>query len=757
MTLANSSVGIPRECEKLVKGEKITMLALYLGCFAVHCVLTFFTGLFNLTPDEYSVTAVAAFANGFDWSSTVSTGGYYGYFQSIFYIPTYWIFSDPIIRYKAMIMINGLLISLVPVIVYWLSRRVAKTDNLTSIIFGVVCGMYPAYVTLTKFTWNETMCDLLPWVFILLMCLSMRTEGKAKKHVFSALAGLSLAAAYATHGRMLALVAAGVVLVVVVFFAMKKRVFFFTSFFGALAVGFVADSFIKKFLQHALWLTGQTEKAPINTIERMLQKLADFDGEKILTFFKILFGHIFYFLGSTWGFGAICLVAIITSLVVYFKRRAKKEEQLISDETAVLGLFAFLSMGAIFCVSTIFKSFSTLIETRMDTAMYGRYTEVFFPIAIFVTLVLISKSVVSFRQYFASLLTGAGLCGLFVLFTQPLVLKCPRIVAAMVLGLSPLRYGEGVKAIYTSESFTKIIITIIAVLLVFLFVKAFVHKESLIVSVVMGAVLIYSGMYNFANYNLPQATTSYNNAMKVSDAVGQISSASEEFPELVGFNLAKERYVKLQYMRPEFNVTNVKSINAMNGLDFKPDFIVSNCAENLEFWYSGIYRITKATDTHPIYVASEEAKQWALDNGFTVSRNGVLDFSADDILMTSGVKPAADGSLALDKNHLVYTHYMTLQPNVYTMTAEGKNIGNAQISLTADKGDTKLGYEIIERTDDKVVIKYAAAAKLENVRLKYTNKSDGEMAFTSLVFEKANISTLYENETEDDETPENDS
>ena len=107
--------------ESVFLSDWFLMLALYVVTLAIHVLMTQVTTMFNLTPDEYAVTAVAAWFNGYDWSQTVSAGGYYGYFQSLFYIPVFWFVDDPMLQYRVMILINGVLMSFAPVIVYFLS------------------------------------------------------------------------------------------------------------------------------------------------------------------------------------------------------------------------------------------------------------------------------------------------------------------------------------------------------------------------------------------------------------------------------------------------------------------------------------------------------------------------------------------------------------------------------------------------------------------------------------------------------------
>ena len=114
------------------------MAALYVITLVIHVLMTQVTTMFNLTPDEYAVTGVAAWANGLDWSATVSAGGYYGYFQSLFYIPVFKLFSDPMMQYRAMIILNGFIMSFAPVIVYYLSRKWFNVRKLSSVFISVV-------------------------------------------------------------------------------------------------------------------------------------------------------------------------------------------------------------------------------------------------------------------------------------------------------------------------------------------------------------------------------------------------------------------------------------------------------------------------------------------------------------------------------------------------------------------------------------------------------------------------------------------
>ena len=61
--------------ESVFLSDWFLMLALYVVTLAIHVLMTQVTTMFNLTPDEYAVTAVAAWFNGYDWSQTAATTG----------------------------------------------------------------------------------------------------------------------------------------------------------------------------------------------------------------------------------------------------------------------------------------------------------------------------------------------------------------------------------------------------------------------------------------------------------------------------------------------------------------------------------------------------------------------------------------------------------------------------------------------------------------------------------------------------------
>lgn len=766
MTAMDETIPVRGKTAGLPKSDLFIMVVIYAAALTLHMLITCAATIFNLTPDEYSVTAIAAYLNGLDWSPTVSTGGYYGYFQSLFYVPVFWVTDDPYLRYRLMLVINGVLMSFIPVIAYWLSRRAFDVNRPAAAVFSLICGLYPSYMLLTNFTWNETMCCLLPWIFLLLLYNAYGCENTIKKQVLSCLGGLTLAAAYATHGRMLSLVAAGIVLEFVVFFSMKRtRLFCFSGFFGGTVVGLFVDKALKQFFQGALWNVGSGRSAPINTIEKMISQLFGENGRfSIARFFQTLIGHFFYFFSSTWGFGAVCVVMIITAVVMYYRRRNitpvtlengdtdPKTLPYIGDKAAVLCWFSLLLMGAVFAVSVLFKSTSSSFDKRMDTTIYGRYTEAFYPVAILCTLVLIYKGKLSRWQTVAALGLNAAVVALTQLFTVPIVTNSETFVSAMVLGLAPMRYGEGLKDLYTQTTFLKIYVTVLGVSALWTVVgliKRLNKFRRAAFCVPLAGLLIWSGIFGYMKYTVPQAKNARRGADIMTAAVDKLDG---QFGEITLFAAARDRYVKTQFLYPEMTVRVASTVSAYRKLESKSEIVLANIEETPELWFDELRLVGSLGNAVHIYAASERAYEWAVSKGYRLGESGAVVYTPAELKTTSSaVKTGYDEyadldyasngenvTLTLPKRAAAHTNYMHLQKGTYTFTVCGEGVSGGTVTLRADKGKTELPFEILTNKDGELCAEVAVDKKTENVRFTFTNASGEPVNVEKIVIRRMN-------------------
>lgn len=752
---SNNQTAAAQSKSGFVHTDRLVMLCLYFGTLIIHILLSLCATIFNLTPDEYSVAAIGAYLNGYDWSSTVSTGGYYGYFQGLFYAPVFLLTDDPYLQYKMMLGVNGIIMSFAPVICYYLGRSAFELKKGAAVLFSLICGLYPCYMLLTKFTWNETTCNILPWVFMLLMYKALGCKSTAKKQILSVLGGLTLVAGYATHGRMLALLAAGVATVLIVYFTMKKRVFCFTGFFASFGVGVVLDYLLKEHFQNVLWLSEALDKTPGNTLETTLGRVVGAGAETIGNFFKTLLGHLFYFISATWGFGAICIVLIIACVFMFFKRRAdiaravkeKRDaaEAYLCDNDAILEIFALLVMGAVFVVSVVFKCTSSVISERMDTMIYGRYTEVFYPVAIFATMVLIYRGKLSIVHTFSSLCCASLICVLTKIFTVPEVVGGSRMVSGMILGIAPLRYGEGIKELPTEITFVKIIATVMAVLFAFLIVQIIRKNDKNLYRYFcfpLASLLLYTNIYCYKEYNMPQAKNAATGATYMEQAVGMMADSGMS---VYCYDIAKERYVKGQFLFPDTEFVIVKSMSALTKLEERPDFIIADKEDNLQLWVKDAYLVGDIGNAIHLYACTSEAYTWVKEQGLALSDTDIVEYSGAEIPATEELAVQGE-SVVFRAGTAVYTNYSTLyKAGTYYFTAYGEGIDrdNVTITLKSDKGENTLEYSVVECSDGVLRIKTVTDEKLTGVRFKLTNNTGANIILDSITIEKDESVSSY--------------
>lgn len=733
------------------RSDLFVMLCIYFAVLAIHMLLAQSATIFNLTPDEYCVPAIAAYINGYDWSGTVSLGGYYGYFQGLFYAPIFNLTDDTYLRYDLMIGVNSIIISFAPVIAYYLSRRAFHIKKAAAILFSLICGMYPCYMLLTKYTWNETMCDIIPWIFLLLVYKSLNCKSTAAKQALSVVGALTLIAGYATHGRMLALLAGGIILVIIAFLVMKKKVFCFAGFLSGLVIGFVADLLLKAHFQNALWLVGEGG-APTNTIENTVSRIFSADGEIIANFFKTLTGHFFYFISSTWGMGAIAMVMIISCSVMYFRKKYNSSKQpdtntaeYLSENDAVLTIFVLLTMAATFVVSVAFKCTSPHIDARADTLIYGRYTECFYPLAIFATLLLIYRGRMTLIHMLCSLCSAALINIMTMLFVVPAVTGATRMTSAMIMGIAPLRYGEKMKALPTEESFVKIIITIMSILFVLLFIQFIKHKKTLHyapVAISLSALLVFSNVYCYVNYNIPQGKNAMNGAKYMSEATAMISGSGLD--TVCCYKVTAERYIKGQFLLSEAKVTVAKSMTALCERDERPHFIIADNEDNLNMWIEDVYLVGSINNKMHLYACTEEAIAWAQSQNYPLSDNGSITYSGAEIPGNSRVI-RGDQHCECPMNTSVYTNKMTFcKAGEYILSINGDDLNSKDINIDISNSEYAIKSNIIEQTDNAITVGFTIQEQTEGVVITVDNTGAQALIIDNVQIGYAEDTALYQ-------------
>lgn len=574
-----------------VFGDRGVMFIMFAANVVMHSLLSIYMELPAVNPDEIGVLSVSAFYTGKDWSGLMGQiGYYYGYVQALFYAPLFLIFKNPYSLYKACLVINGILISFIPLIAYDLCGRLGIEKVWKKLAASFCAGSYITYIAHSKFLWNEAICSVLPWVLLWLMIISCGCAGLPKKIILSAVGGLLCAVCYAAHSRLIAVVIAFALTVIIARIFMKKQTLLLPVFLPVLAGGFLAEHFLKKFIQQRVW----DGKASGNTIGAELDRLTGLFGENgFVKFIATLFGHLYTFVTSTAGIGAIAFTVFFLIIFRRISDRLNSRRPVMIDGVevhtntdytydsgiTVTAVYAFLAVGGSMLLSVLFKFNSGQFEYIKDLPIFGRYTDNTAPLAVFLVMLFLFRYGLNIKHIAWSAGVYAYICFEFFVMTFPYVEKASVYRESPILGLLPWRIGEDFTQAVTTESFIIITSTGFSVLALFAVFCICTRKNvKALISGIMCCIFIYTTIFAGVSY-LPFRAEK--NAKKTLPArlVSSMLYNEKASPTIVCHNTSTQTPGLIQFLNPETTVTIIRKVKNI------PDncIIITNEEELLPF------------------------------------------------------------------------------------------------------------------------------------------------------------------------------
>ncbi len=545
-------------------GYRGVMFLIFAVSVIIHSVMALNMQLLSIHPDEIGTAAIAALYTGHDWSGiTEPVGFYYGYVQAVLYAPLMLIFDNPYALYKAMLVLNGVLISFIPLIAYHLAEKMGVPHVWQKLVIALACGFYTSYMAYSKFIWNESIASLLPW--FLIWCVYMawdRRENSSEKIVLSALVGFFCAFSYGAHPRLIAIVIALIVVVLIARFVMKEKLLNLPSFFVTMAVSFVAEYFACSMIKQRLWGDTAINNTPEAEFDR-ITGLAEPEGVQRL--FSTLFGHIYSFFSSTAGLGALAIVLLF--IVCYQNHQQHKrlhsedndnteiyEKPLFSHRLVFIGLYAFFAVGGSMLLSVLFKFNSDKIGSIKDLTIFARYTENAAPLAIFFVLAVIFLHGYTWRNVLCAAAIYAMSCITFGVFSYPVIESAGSYRELSVISLLPLRFSEDITKPFTEMSFL-IISSVVFTVLALLIVSAACTRrfKSQFAAGWICAVYVYTTMFVGVVY-LPIRHAQSAENIKAAESVSQLIYNDSLSPDVITVGVSSRISSLIQFLNPDTTV-----------------------------------------------------------------------------------------------------------------------------------------------------------------------------------------------------------
>ncbi|WP_329380677.1 hypothetical protein OG625_15500 [Streptomyces sp. NBC_01351] len=282
---------------------------------------------------------------------------------SLLISPALWITQEPVFAYHLMLGINALLSCLVLPLGYWAMRRLNVSKPVS---FAAACAavLLPPVVFYSQFGMADTPLPALVLAWLIgLHGLFSEGGSRRRRIAFGLLGAFSAGYCLLTHDRGGVIIAlTGLVLVVALVLKWAPRIA------TALGLAVLAVMFVVKQLM-TTWLISRIDGAQASYVGNVVFETLQ-DTRLIRRTLMRMIGHVWYFMTSTWGLGALTLVVCVYAV---FSSRFTRANRVV----------AFL-MVALLGGITLAAAAGLPDDHRVDTIVYARYLS---PLAVVFVLV----------------------------------------------------------------------------------------------------------------------------------------------------------------------------------------------------------------------------------------------------------------------------------------------------------------------------------------------------------------------------------
>ncbi len=359
----------------------------YLGQTAFRLVLSIHNYFPSVHADEDSYLVIARVLAGRPTTEmpvgVVIPGGY-----PLLISPALRIADNPATAYHLIMGINAVLNALVFPLAFVAARRLGLSRT-HAYLSATAVALVPPVIFYSQFVMSDTVLPvlLLAWLVTMHGWLS---PGSFRRRSLHAVA-MGLAAGYtmATHDRggvVVALTALALLVVLAVGWAPRLSSL---AGLGGLGVSVLGAKLLAGFVEN------QFKDVPPSTVgNKVFDNLED--SKYIGTIIARTFGQLWYFMTSTYGFGAI---AFVLCVVAVFRRRFTVADRVV----------AFCMIAMLF--GTALASAAGLADTdRVDNWVYARYCAVLVPLFLVVGLAALFRA--GTRTLLWTALAGTAVIGI---------------------------------------------------------------------------------------------------------------------------------------------------------------------------------------------------------------------------------------------------------------------------------------------------------------------------------------------------------
>lgn len=337
--------------------------------------------------DEIGYWANAAFMNGQNWSSIMENfSPYYSYGYSIILFLLMKLFRNPIMLYRAAVVINILMVICGYCILNYIVKRIfSHVDNNIRNLICLIPLFYPSIQEHTQIAWAESYLFLL-FLLSIILIMKVYESGRA---IFYFVYALILIDMYITHQRSIAIFTIGIFSLIFISIFKRDRWKQFILFAMTIILCLMGSRFVKNSIYNNVYTTVVAEKDYSNDeklydgsknkeIDNTSVKVDvnDYSGQAVKIKYMFtpegfdnllvsFFGKLYYFVLASFFLGGMGIWYLAQQIMSFIKEKNFNNLYTLVYCYILGSFFGTMVVAAVFMI----------YPGRIDTVAYGRYTD----------------------------------------------------------------------------------------------------------------------------------------------------------------------------------------------------------------------------------------------------------------------------------------------------------------------------------------------------------------------------------------------
>lgn len=681
----------------------IAEICVFVLTFAVH---VFFVSQMSAPQyvDEYRTFLTGEFLAGRDDLSLLHTfeesNMYYGFGQVLFYIPFFWIFDSIDSVFKAALILNGIVMSLIPVLSLKIFRMILPDySEFQRSSLAVAIGMFSPFLYSSKTVTNETFLLFFPVLILYLLVVLIQNDSKKRKIIFSALLGITSMYMYTLNARGLAFTFSVFICVFFIEIIKKEKKIVLIPYVVSSVCMYGVNCFIKKYIIQSFHqpFTGTgIRNSDINFFERLKQ----YDIHGLFTALTSDWGNWFYVLVISGG-----IVAFLIG-IVFIKKKDKFDKYIWMYPLTS----TFVTYVMLFFVN--YNAYSTPSKRLIDYYIYGRYYDLLIPVILIVGISYLIKYSGAKKVFWIAILVNV--------FTG-VVASTGFANILIETGSSGIRVlNIGTLTAFLSDSFVNnptyshfIGISIVGLLIFIILYELAKKKKVIWMSLLICCCFLFATQYVMKSCK-NASIAAKNNIDEMRTLFYEYENLDDEYKRVYYlYEKGTNRAVNMQYALRGWKVAQV---------DMKSDYNTDlNMLEENSFILVRNEFFLDVLDNDFKYIREENGAVLYAYGDDLISKLNLEEQKRENVSLLSLVKADETTSLIVSRGEQSYGPYINLEAGTYYVEIEGKNLESVQTMVLKNYAADIIDIAIQKQECDKIELVFSIETYAENIEIPVFN------------------------------------